>query len=340
MKLLIRHSDKVVGVFFLVGTLFLVGALTFVGVNKRWFQRDLEYLSYFDTANGLSTGLALEYRGFAIGRVKSLHLGDGDQVQVVFSVFHEYADRIVEGSVVELAVQPLGFGSNLFFYPGTGGGPSLPPGSTIVSTDLPLGRQLVIEGKVDRPQRRDEVATLIASLPPLLGQVEGLVRNLDKVLVHVDQELMGGTAEPGDGLLATVDATVQEFGDLARRFETLSLGLDPMLESLTALAQQLEDPHGLIPTLMGNEGSAAQFFQDNAQLYQGLLSTMAELQEMMIFLKGTTPDLSILLDETTSMLVESEQVLQGLKNNPLLRGGIPPRTEHSGNFGGYRQEDK
>ncbi len=340
MKLLIRHSDKVVGVFFLVGTLFLLGALTFVGVNKRWFQRDLEYLSYFNTANGLSTGLALEYRGFAIGRVKSLDLGDGDQVQVVFSVFHEYADRIVQGSVVELAVQPLGFGSNLFFYPGMGGGPPLPPGSTIVSTDLPLGRQLVIEGKVDRPQRRDEVTTLIASLPPLLGQVEGLVRNLDRLLVRMDQELTGQAEQPGEGLLATVDETLQEFGDLARRFEALTLGVDPLLESLTILAQQLEDPHGLIPTLMGNEGSAAQFFQDNAQLYQNLLSTMAELQEMMVFLKGTTPDLSVLLDETTSMLVESEQVLQGLKNNPLLRGGIPPQTERSGNFGGYRQEEK
>jgi phospholipid/cholesterol/gamma-HCH transport system substrate-binding protein len=232
----------------------------------------------------------------------------------------------------------MGFGSNLFFYPGKGDGTILPPGSTIPSTDLPAGRQLVLDGMVDRPKRRDEMATLMESLPPMLGQVESLVDNLDRFLVRLDRRLMGPDDGTDAGLLATVDETTGQFGDLAAQLNTISVRLMPLLESLTALAQNLEDPEGLVPTLLGDEGTAARLFRDEGELYQNLLDTMTELHELMVFLRESTPEISVLMDETTGVMIESEQVLQGLKNNPLLRGGIPPRTDHSGSFGGYRKE--
>lgn len=340
MKLMLKHNDKLVGVFVLIGILFLVGAVAFVGVSQRWFQNDLEYLSTFQTAKGLSPGLALEFRGFAIGRVKSLALDESGRVQVVLSVQPEYADRIVPDSVVELAVQPLGFGANLLLYPGLGGGEPLPPGSTIPSTDMAYGKRLLLEGKVDRPKGRDEIAALIQSLPPLLGQVGTLVANLDKLLVGLDRRLMGDDDQPGGGLLNTADGTVQEFGALAGKFNEMTGQLDQILASLAVFTGQLENPEGLIPTLIGPEGSAAALFRDNAELYRDLRDTMDELQKMMIFLNESTPGISVLLEETTSALAESEQVMQGLKNNPLLRGGIAPRIEQLEAHGGFREEEK
>lgn len=340
MKLMIRHSDKLVGAFVLVGTLFLVGALVFVGVNRRWFRSDLEYYSYFDTAKGLSAGLALEYRGFAIGRVKSIELGNGDQVRAVFSVHNEYADRIVAGSVVELAVQPLGFGANLVFYPGLAGGEPLLPGSMIESTDRPYGRSLVAEGKVDRPQRRDEMVTLMESLPPLVAKVETLVGDLDHMLVGLDRQILGEDGQPESGLLTTVTGTTRRFGDLAARADSLAAGLGPLLENVTVMAGNLADPQGLIPTLLGQEGTAAQLFRDDGKMFADLLRSVEELNALMAFLNESAPEISVLIEETSRNLAESEQVLQGLKNNPLLRGGIPERSTGSLNQGGYRGEGR
>lgn len=340
MKLMLQHNDKFVGVFILIGILFLVGAVAFVGVSKRWFQNDLEYLSTFETAKGLSPGLTLEFRGFAIGRVKSLELDESGRVQAVLSVQPEYADRIVADSVVELAVQPLGFGANLLLYPGLGGGEPLPPGSTIPSTDMAYGQRLLLEGRVDRPKGRDEIAALIQSLPPLLDHMTTLATDLDHLLVGLDERLMGDADRPGTGLLSTANGTVREFGDLAGSFNDLTAQLDRILASLALLAGQLEDPRGLVPRLIGPDGSAAALFQDNGALFHDLRETMDQLQEMMIFLNESTPAISLLMEETTNALTESEQVMQGLKNNPLLRGGIPPRDEESAVHGGFREGGK
>ncbi len=337
MKLMLRHNDKLVGTFLLIGLLFLVGTVAFVGVSQRWFRSDLEYISTFETAQGLSPGLALEFRGFAIGRVKSLGLDDSGRVRVVLSVQPEYADRIVTDSVVELAVQPLGFGANLLLYPGLGGEEPLPPGSTIPSTDTAYGRRLLCEGKVDRPQGHDEITALIQSLPPLVGQVGTLVADLDELLVGLDQRLMGRDDQPGTGLLSAADGTVREFGEVAGRFNELTGQIDRILANLTSLAERLADPTRLIPTLLGPDGSAAALFQDDGALFQDLREAMDELQKMMVFLNESTPEISVLIEETTSALAESEQVMQGLKNNPLLRGGISPLAEESVVDGGFRE---
>ena len=345
MKFMLRHSDKMVGVFVLAGTLFLAGALGFVGINKRWFQSGLEYRSVFSTAEGLGTGLELKLHGFAIGRVKSVTLGDGNQVAVIFSIYHEYADRIVPDSVVELAVQPLGFGSSLVLYPGIDGGDPMPEGSLILSTDSRRGRQLLDEGQVVRPKRRDEVTTILAMVPPLVDQVGSVINSMDQLLSNLDQNINGSESGTGllhsvDGTLQSVDLSVQEIGNLAAQLDSTSVQLESMFKSLAILAGTLEDPEGLLPTLMGTEGSAAQFFQDDAELYQHLSETLAELHQLMAFMNQSTPEMSLLLEETSTALKESEKVMEGLQNNPMLRGGISPDTEIGNSFDGYREGGK
>ncbi len=344
-KFTLRHSDKLVGIFVLAGTLFLVGSLAFVGINKRWFKSDLQYRSQFITAKGLSPGLELELHGFAIGRIKSLHLQGDKHVEVVLTVYNEHADRIVENSVIHLAVSPLGFGSNLVFYPGIEPGAILPAGSSIPSTDLALGRRLVANEQVQRPKRRDEMAGLLESLPPLMGQVEEFVGSLNRLTARMDQRLMGNDNHPHEGLLGTVggtlegvDLTTRQFGQVAVRLDSMTVQLNLMLKSMAAFTKHLENPEGLVPTLMGEESSVGQLFHDNAELYNRLNDITVELQALTVFLNSTTPEISVFMDEATQAMAESEKVMEGLQNNPLLRGGISQETETNSVFEGYRQE--
>jgi len=341
-KFTLRHSDKFVGLFVLAGTLALVLSLAYVGINKRWFQRDLEYRSYFTTAEGLNPGLDLELRGFAIGRVKSMTLGKDNQVELVLTVFDEYADHIVAGSVVSLTVSPMGFGSNLVLYPGLNSAALLPGGAVIPSSDSPTGQDLLAQGLVDRPQRRDEVTNLLGTLPPLLNKVDGFIVTMDSLMGHMDQRLMGignvagaGLMGTANGALVTMDATTRQFGAVAVRLDSLTTQVDLALRGMNGI---LSAPEGMVPALMGTEGSAAQLFRDEAQLYQGMIQIVEELRLMMNFLNQSTPEISVLMEESTNALVESEKVMQGLQNNPLLRGGIAPAAESGAVFEGHRQE--
>ena len=346
VKFQIRHADKFVGLFILAGTLALVTSLAYVGTNKRFFKHDLEYRSYFATAEGLSPGLDLQLRGFAIGRVKSVTLLDSpreeNQVELTLTIFAEHAHRAVEGSVIGLSVSPLGFGSSLVLYPGLGTGTPLPEGAVIPSSDSPVGRELLATGRVDRPQRRDEVTNLLGTLPPLLKKVDAFVVTMDSLMGHMDAHLTGPAGRPGTGLLGAVDgtlrtagSTVEGYGFLAARLDSLTGRLD---RSLVAVNRLLEAPQGMVPALLGDEGSAAMLFKDEARLYENMLQIMTELRLMMNFLNESTPEISALMEESTSALVESEKIMQGLQNNPLLRGGIPRGQESPALFEGHRQE--
>ena len=337
LNIVMRYRDQVVGVFVLAGILLLLSALLFVGVNRRWFKQDPQFRSRFLTAEGLNPGLAVELRGFTIGHVKELSLRQDDRVEAVLSVYEEYADRIVEGSVLVLAVQPLGFGASLVLYPGLTGGQPIPEGYVIPSTDMPEGQALLARGQADRPQRRDAVAELMAMVPPLLSEAETLMSTLETLLGRLDARLMGAGDDTDGGLLRTVDTTTREFGDLAAAINQRTVEMAGILADIEAFSAHLADPQGLVPTLLGDEGSAAALFHDQAALYGQLTTMMDELVQLTAYLNHSAPEISALLDETTRTLSESEKVLQGLKNNPLLRGGIPTETAAPGTFEGRRE---
>ena len=114
--------------------------------------------------------------------------------------------------------------------------------------------------------------------------------------------------------------------------------LNLVMKSMAQFMTHLEDPNGLVPTLLGDQGSAAQLFNDDNQLFDRLNDITLELHTLTAFLNASTPEISVLMEETTNALVESEKVMQGLSNNPLLRGGIPDEVQATSLYEGYRQE--
>jgi phospholipid/cholesterol/gamma-HCH transport system substrate-binding protein len=57
---------------------------------------------------------------------------------------------------------------------------------------------------------------------------------------------------------------------------------------------------------------------------------------LLAFANEKQPQISTLLDQTIDAINQGEDVLTGLKNNPLLRGGIPKTTAQPTTFGGLR----
>ncbi|HUZ17218.1 MAG TPA: hypothetical protein VMV68_02450, partial [Spirochaetia bacterium] len=64
--------------------------------------------------------------------------------------------------------------------------------------------------------------------------------------------------------------------------------------------------------------------------------TANQLQAFVQYLNNTQPQISGILDQGRQTLVQGRDVLEGIRNNPLIRGGIPPTLNQPGTASGYR----
>ncbi len=340
MKFRIRFAEQVVGAFILVAILGVGAALVLLGLNQRWFARNYSFWSRFSSAEGLSAGMPLKLKGFEIGKVDRIRLGRDNLVDMEFHVFDTYYEKVLPGSVLELTSSPLGLGTGLEFHPGAGGAAPLPDFSFIPSTDLEEGRKLLARDEAGAaPPGKDPIATL-------LGQVEPVLREIDATAaaIHaVADTLNGGLQGRGTGPLAS---TLNDVAFTTKRVNAILAELEKISANLAVTSAGLRDPTGLAKRLLDPKGSVATLLDDNNALYnqilkslQDLRSTIAQLSEFTRFVNTTQPQILALLEQGRSTLDQGQDVLEAVKNNPLLRGGIPPKRPQQTTFQSYRDED-
>jgi phospholipid/cholesterol/gamma-HCH transport system substrate-binding protein len=109
---------------------------------------------------------------------------------------------------------------------------------------------------------------------------------------------------------------------------------DAISKNLEAATAAIRDPTGLVPRLLDAKGSIKTLLDDKNALYDNLEGSMAELQrtlkniqDITSSLSGEMPSIAVTIDEGRAAIKQAQDVLTGLKNNPLLKGGIPARVE-------------
>ena len=72
---------------------------------------------------------------------------------------------------------------------------------------------------------------------------------------------------------------------------------------------------------------------------QELNAVIAQLAEFTRFVNTTQPQILALLEQGRSTLDQGQDVLEAVKNNPLLRRGVPAKRPQQTTFQSYRDED-
>jgi len=171
MKFSIRHADKIVGLFVIMALAILIFVVFMLGRNQRWFAQDNSYKTHFSSANGISPNMAILYKGFTIGHVKSIDLAENDLVEITFSIFEEYTDRVTDGSLVEVSSSPIpGLGGGFNFYPGKGT-ELIPDGGYIPERNSFEAREYIRRGLADIPQSSDSIGNIINQVNSLLDTI-------------------------------------------------------------------------------------------------------------------------------------------------------------------------
>jgi len=310
MKLMIRFADQIVGALIIIAVGILVFVIFMLGSSQRWFIRDNDYVTYFNSASGLSQNMPVLYKGFTIGRVKSIkfNLAD-DRVDVQFSIFKEYTDKVKQGSRIELLSSPISaLGGNQFmFYPGKGQEKDpLPSGTLIPPANSPESMKLPDSHLTTAPPRDDGIGNIITQVGTLLGTINESF---------------------GDGrLTAIVDDLKVTIGKVSGDLdiERLMNELVPAIANFRQLSDRIKEPDNSIMSFLNSEGD----------IYGNLVKTLDAASGTLRQLEGTTgdihsqtPQIAASLDKLLSALKSVNQVLDSVKNNPLLKGGVPEQTE-------------
>ncbi len=338
MKFRIRHAEKIVGLFIVAAGLALAAGVVFLGANQRWFAKDIRFATRFSSASGAQAGTAIMMRGFQVGKVVKVSLNDENEVDGDFVIFEQYYPKAREYSVLELVTSPLGIGgAQLLFHPGKGGR-LLEEGSFVPLSDSPEGLDLIDQGLVELPLKDDTITRLLSGINPLIENANKTIVTINRTLTEVNRALAGQSSGPAGRIVSDLSSAASKadamIANLSRQSEELLDSVNGIAGSIESFASEIEDPTGLVPRLLDAKGSLKTLLDDKNELYDRISSSISELQKSIQNIQGITaalsremPSISLTIEEGRTAIKQAQDVLTGLKNNPLLKGGIPERPE-------------
>ena len=124
------------------------------------------------------------------------------------------------------------------------------------------------------------------------------------------------------------------------------LELELAAANINQLTEGMTDPTGLAKKLLDPKGSMATFLDDENELYDQIVKSVEdlntiidELAQFVAFVNTTQPQISGILEKGKDTLDQGRDVLEAVKNNPLIRGGIPEQLQQPTTFQSFRDED-
>jgi len=335
MKFSIRFADQIVGALIILAMVILVFVIFMLGSNQRWFSRDYNFKTYFPTASGLSKNMPVQYKGFTIGRVKSFELA-GDQVEVRFTIFDTYIDRVKYGSLIDILVSPIGgLGGNQFmFFPGMGK-ELVPEGETIPAVNSAEGKRLLALGLAVHSDRDDSVNNIMNSVGTLLGTLNVLLGDMQEAFEGTERtslgRTMGGLEQAASGLQ---DMAQKLPNDIEGSINRIMVQIEPLLINLRQVSNKIADPGGSIASILDADGDV---YKDLAKSLDALSGTLRNVEKTSEVLPSQAPQLAAMIAELRGLITTMQDVGTAAKNNPLLKGGIPEKKES--NTGGANTRD-
>ena len=299
MKLKLRQIDFWTGITSLCGFIILVILILVMGKTQNWFEKKYTYYTLLDSAQNVSIGMPITYKGFSIGKITHIQLTKQNHVKINFVIYENYLSLMTQNSILELSITPFGLGTNFNFYSGKS--------------------PILLKQNAFIPEKKSEFAQKIiqlnlVSLYPSTDVLNQILKSTESLLVKANE------------LLTTLDLTLQAspsvpLGNILFQLEKNFTATDSenFLKALTYFTYNLKTISDVLetksPELINN------FSQDLLEIQKIALS----LQEMLPLLE--------------TALLNTNEILRNLKSNPLLKNANPAKNETTLPLIPMREED-
>jgi len=314
MKFTIRFVDQVVGTLIILALGIIIFVIFMLGSNQRWFSRDYYFKTYFPSASGISQNMPVQYKGFTIGRVKSIQLVRGedgiDKVEVRFSIFDTYIERVTKNSLVEISVSPIGaLGGNQFvFHPGPGSGKSdqieYEEDFIIYAVNSEEGKELVDNEIVQLSAKDDSINKIITSVGTTIDDISKLVKEVNEALEGKDE------TKPLGRTMADIEKLMEQ--------------LNPAMANINSLTERAANSNSSVAKILDSE---ERVYKDLTKSLTSITETLQHLEEVSDFVPKQLPQIARLINNLNSTLKQIDDVATAAKTNPLLKNGVPERKE-------------
>ncbi|MDR1804119.1 MAG: MlaD family protein [Treponema sp.] len=329
MKLKILSTDQIVGLVIILALASLAFVIVMLGQAQRWFSKDMDFNTVLPSATGLSKNMAVQYRGFTIGNVKDFYLNDDNNVEVIFTINEEYTDRVRQGSIVELQAGIVSLlGNSFLFHPGREDQQLLAEGTFIPIKGSAQANEYIRQRIATVSESEDSISNLMNQINSLLGGVNLLIADLNADLgpdeAHTTDigKLIGGISTTVNDIPQILDSTIDGV------LNPVLAELRPLLSHIDDLLVTLNEPGGII-TMLDSDGALNETIDSLPGLIGSLNDAIAPLPGLIENLNNSTASLPsqlpVVLTQLRTVLRSVDDVLVGLANNPLLRGGVPER---------------
>ncbi|MDR2142870.1 MAG: MlaD family protein [Treponema sp.] len=308
MKFKIRFADQIVGFFIVVALASLVVVIFLLGSRQRWFSRDYVYRTYASSASGLSENMSVLLKGMQVGNVKSFRLTEDDKVEVIFTIYDQYNNRVKEGSLIQILISPIGLGNQFVFHPGLGT-EQLNENDLIPTSRSEEGRDLIERGLGFIPSQSDTIAIMMDKANTILDDVITALDELNLAIAGSDASVLGRTFRGVEKTVSGLPAELEEIEKITR--------------DISMITGELAGPKG-VSSMLDGTGTIITDLERSVQSLSGILS---DVKQSTAYLPREMPQIINLLTSVRTTLQTAEDVLIALRNNPLLRNGIPEHME-------------
>lgn len=181
----------------LVGILLLLVVIIFMGREQKWFESTFTLRTIFNDGENLSRGMDVKINGLAVGKVNKIAFASNNQIDVHFSIYSDFQDKVhADSCVFREATSPLG-GGHLALTIGSPEVRKATNGDLLLSEDDPVVMEMLAKGKIVKKGSLDgimkNVNLLLAQLASPQGPLIGTLNNLQNISLKLatDQGTVG-----------------------------------------------------------------------------------------------------------------------------------------------------
>ena len=342
----IKNSRKIVFAFISIPVLLLLLAIVFIAIRQNLLEKKYVYYSTLANAMGISTQTPVLYKGFEVGRVRDFSLLEDGNIGLEFYILNRYKNIMVTGSVLARNTNPITGKTSLEFIHNPNSKELIPVESRILSSDFPEGKKQL---KIIAPQVSDPISLILTNLAQLsssltddynadkgsiprflvnladasekanfsMNQVEKITTELSILTANLNQD-----NNPDSGVLLR---TLNNLAELTQGLNNRMNELEIILASARSAIDNYKKPDSLLIKLL--DPGQEKILRPLSDTLNNLESATAELTKILATVNN--PELHLLLSNLNDSLAKARKTLEGLNNNPLLRKGISPSSQHN-----------
>lgn len=335
----VNQANRVVFIFAALGIGFLALFTTVVLINNKTFVDKVYYRTIVDNAKGLSAKPPINFKGIEIGRVSDFQLNElTNDIEVDFFVYADYQSKVVRFAILADNKSILINNATEFelIMPSTESlkyGNPLTPGSLVPFISSGQAQTYIRRGLIEVPA--NSVDSIVASVNNLLlnfqrsdnPEAGSLFRVLDTAAKISDQLLLITEEMADTGLLESAEQIVSNTNQILT-------GVPQSQERVNSLLDQSEVLLTKLETVLSSYQDPAAIVKDvsNGQvpeILDNVNQSLVVLKEMINEVHAERLQLMVTMNTVLKVLNKMDKTLEGVNNNPLLKGGIektpPPK---------------